>query len=75
MLHRKHYVSSTVACRNTATECVYVVIQITTYHDEVTYSLTQWCSCGGVSVNEFMEDCLIPLYHLSLYPLFIDVSM
>ena len=54
---------------------MYVVIQITTYQDEVTYTLTQWCSYGGISVNEFMEDCLIPLYHLSLYLLFINVSM
>ena len=46
-----------------------------TRQDEVTYTLTQWCSCGGVSVNEFMEDCLILLYHLSLYLLFINVSM
>jgi len=38
--------------------CMYVIIQITTYQDEVTYTLTQWCSCGGVSVSEFTKDCL-----------------
>ena len=64
MLYCKHYVSSTVACGNTSTECMYVVIQITTSQDEVTHTHTQWCSCGGVSVNECMEDCLIPLHHL-----------
>ena len=59
MLYYKHYVSSKVACRNTSTECMYVVIQIITYHDEVTYTLAQWCSCGGVNVNEFLVDCFV----------------
>ena len=67
--------SSTVAWRNTSIECMLLFRLLHTRQDEVTYTLTQWCSCGGVSVNEFMEDCLILLYNLLLYLLFINVSM
>jgi len=39
MPYYKHYVSITIACRNSSTECMYVVIQITTYQDELTHPL------------------------------------